>query len=412
MDSKQWNKKSVFAVISRQGLVNFLFVVIVFLLTRQVPLSFLSPLMNLSVILILILSLYKIRPNKKLVMIVSLLLLLPLTYNLLYSMVATDNKVLIGLKFYIVLLSLGLAYFVRVERNALKWFVKICLLQVVVMIGIYIFILTFFDEKTYLSLRLFFVESGWGDIYTFDGLFYRIQIKGSALLVIALILSLEIDLFKKKYFVAAFLLLGIVLAGNFAFLMGLSVYVFYKMFSLKSSRSVDRYLFKIACCVTFLAVMAPYIYQYTTSIIELKEDFSLLARRDQIKVLWYNLGETPFSLLLGQGLGNTLNVVTPVRDYTDSVYFEVQGLYIINQLGILFFLCFIVYNVIVMILHWGKNIDEVYLVYLVYIIYSTTNPYIFDTNHFVVIIVLNSWIYIKREIKKDEARNSCGCSTV
>jgi len=345
-------------------------------------------------------------------MIVSLLLLLPLTYNLLYSMVATDNKVLIGLKFYIVLLSLGLAYFVRVERNALKWFVKICLLQVVVMIGIYIFILTFFDEKTYLSLRLFFVESGWGDIYTFDGLFYRIQIKGSALLVIALILSLEIDLFKKKYFVAAFLLLGIVLAGNFAFLMGLSVYVFYKMFSLKSSRSVDRYLFKIACCVTFLAVMAPYIYQYTTSIIELKEDFSLLARRDQIKVLWYNLGETPFSLLLGQGLGNTLNVVTPVRDYTDSVYFEVQGLYIINQLGILFFLCFIVYNVIVMILHWGKNIDEVYLVYLVYIIYSTTNPYIFDTNHFVVIIVLNSWIYIKREIKKDEARNSCGCSTV
>ncbi|PTS92542.1 hypothetical protein DBR11_26720, partial [Pedobacter sp. HMWF019] len=129
------SKSKVQYSISKKSIINFLFLTIVFVVTRQVPFSFLSPIMNLAVILIIVLSLLEIKPRKDVVCLVLLLLLFPLTYSLLYSIVATDNKIPLALKFYTVLVTLGLAYFVRVNLATLKWFVRICLLQVSIMVG-------------------------------------------------------------------------------------------------------------------------------------------------------------------------------------------------------------------------------------------------------------------------------------
>ncbi|PTS92513.1 polymerase, partial [Pedobacter sp. HMWF019] len=184
----------------------------------------------------------------------------------------------------------------------------------------------------------------------------------------------------------------------------------YKMFSLKYSKSINTYSIKVVFFVLLLVLISPYIYQYVTSTIEMKSDESLNLRGDQVNVLIDNLSESQFTLLLGQGLGHTLKVITPLRDYTDSIYFEIQTLYILNQLGIFFFLCFIIYNILIMMLKWGWDNQEIYLAYFIYIVYAVTNPYIFDTNHVVIIIVLNSWVYIKK--KRIEEGNRINSNTI
>ena len=397
--------------IKRQQIINFLFIVTVFLVTRQFPFAFLSPIMNVAVVCLLLLSLAKEKIGNNEAYLLIILLMFPLTCNFLYSIGIVGNKVLLAVKFYIVLLSIGLAYFVKVDKFALKWFVILCLLQVLVMLAIAIYIMTFLNINSYLPLRVFFIEKGWGDIYTFNGYFYRIQIKGSALLVIAFILNLEIKLFSKRYIITFILLLGIVLAGNFAFLIALAIYFIYKIISLKTIRSLNGYFLKIITSLFFLSLFFPQIYRYISQTIEGKSDNSLSMRWDQVDVLLKSLTENNLVFLLGRGLGHTLDVITAIRDYRDGIYFEIQIIYIINQLGVIFFLCFIAYNIFIVILRWGRNSREVYIAYVVYIVYAVTNPYILDTNHVVVIIVLNSWIYFKKKVN-DKQKSSINHSLI
>ncbi|MBB5439627.1 hypothetical protein HDC92_003323 [Pedobacter sp. AK017] len=403
-------KKSHIAF-SIQKLINFLFVVVVFIVTRQVPFSFLSPIMNISVIAMIFLSLIIHKQDRYTTYLIILALLMPLTFSFGYSILLTDNSLNLATKFYVVLLSVGLAYFVRVDKSTLKIFIWICLLQVVVMMAIFIYISIFFDSKSYLPIRFFFQERGWGDIYTYNGFFYRIQIKGSALLLIGFILNIELKLFKRKYLIAIFLLIGIVIAGNFAFLISLSIYILYRLFRLKDVKSINIYAFRLIVVCLVLTLISPYVIQYVNSTLELKNEGSLGTRSDQFNVLMNNLSENPFTLLLGQGLGNTLNVKTTYRDYTDDIYFEVQILYVLNQLGIIFFICFIIYNILIVLKKWRKEV-QISFIYFIYISYAITNPYIIDTNHVIVIIILNSWLYINNNKTNEQKRSGSNCHTL
>lgn len=393
---------------NKQKLVDFLFIVVVFIVTRQVPFAFLSPIMNVCVITLLGLSLYKATLDRCTYAVLFCFLVLPLCCSLFYSIFITDNDFVLAVKFFIVLLSVGLAYFVRVDRIALRWFVGLCLLQTAVLIVIHLYLLLYSSIETYLPIRFFFMEKGWGDVYTYNGIFYRIQIKGSALLLIALVLNIEIKLFKYQYLIAIMLFTGVVLAGNFAFLISLVLYLLYKLFSLSGVKSIHLYLLSIFSAIVFASIAMPSVVDYAMSTLEMKQESSLGVRSDQFTELMKNLTESPFSLLMGQGLGNTLNVKTEFRDYTGDTYFEVQTLYVINQLGIIFFLGFILYNVLITLKRWGTFSFSLYFIYLIYITYAVTNPYIFDTNHVIVIIVLNSLQAIL--IKKNEYERHCSSS--
>ena len=396
MESTQTGLKSS-PRFSIQSVINLLFVMIVFIVTRQVPFSFLSPLMNLAVISIITLSVYKNKPDRYSTLLIFFLLLIPLGGSLLYSIVVTDNNAVLAIKFFLVLVSVGLACFVHVDRGALKWFVRLCLLQAFIMLAIFLYLVVFMNMKSYLPIRFFFLERGWGDVYTYNGYFYRIQIKGSALMLIAFVLNLELKLFKRQYLVAAFLLLGVILAGNFAFLISLFIYFVYKIFSLRKIKSADAYLLRLLCIGVVSVFVMPFIYQYALSVIELKKDTSLGTRGDQFNELMKNLGENPFTILLGQGLGNTLDVKTTFRDYTGDTYFEIQILYVFNQLGVLFSCLFIAYNFLLTLKLWGRGSFILYFIYFIYITYAITNPYILDTNHVVMIIVLNSMYVILKK---------------
>lgn len=129
----------------------------------------------------------------------------------------------------------------------------------------------------------------------------------------------------------------------------------------------------------------------------MKRDVSLGTRYDQAEVLMDNLSESATTFVLGQGLGNLVDVVTPFRDYSDMVYYELQALYFFNQMGVLNFVLFILVNIYLAF----KTIryPQLLFVYLCYVVYAVTNPYILDTIHFVVIIslVISSKIYENRK---------------
>lgn len=386
--------------------IAFFFILIVFLTTRQVPLSFLAPLMNVGVLAILVLSLVRRRYCEESSLTTLMFLFFPLCISLVYSILLTDNSLIQIFRFYTILLTVGLAYHVTVNSTAVRWFVWINVLQSVVLICIYIFLLLFTDSNSYLPIRHFFLSKGWGDIYTYNGIFYRIQIQGSALLLVSFLVSLESRIIQKRSLVLAILCIGIVLAGNFAFLIAGAFYFIVKFSRVGASRNASQYLRKLLGFLVLVFLLSPLWVPYVINTIGMKQEMSLGTRWDQFDLLMRDLFENPFSGFLGRGLGNTINVVSSFRDYTDDVYFELQSVYILNQLGILLFLLYIVYHVLMVIRRWWSATLPVILIYVTYITYAVTNPYIFDTTHFIVIIVLNSCLLYEANRKNTSIGNS------
>ncbi|HCT3329922.1 TPA: polymerase, partial [Proteus mirabilis] len=72
------------------------------------------------------------------------------------------------------------------------------------------------------------------------------------------------------------------------------------------------------------------------------ESSSLGTRFDQANALMIGLAESYYDILFGQGLGSKLNIITAVRDYRKFIYYELQSLYILYQIGFLGFLSLIV----------------------------------------------------------------------
>lgn len=384
----------------RSRAINCLFVVIVFVITRQVPFSFLSFLMNISVFGILYLALKKVELDLSDFYLITLLLIFPLTVSLIYSIIFTDNSILNSLRFYLILIAVGLAYFVCVDERALKWMLILCVIQSLFILFFSAYLVVFQTQESYLPIRFFIQERGWGDVYTYNGIFYRIQLKGNSLLVVAFIMNMELKLLKYRKLSSFMLFLGIIIAGNFAFLISLGLYFVYRSFNLKNVKSSSLYLGRWLFIILGLCVIFPYVYEFIQSTLESKSDESLGTRWDQIYHLTRDMAETPFTLFFGKGLGNTLSVVSPFRDYTDNIYFEVQSVYFLNQLGVLFTCIFFVYNGLVVIKRWRQSeaFTFVVILYSIYLVYSVTNPYVLDTNQFVVIIVLNSIIKNYKEL--------------
>lgn len=113
---------------------------------------------------------------------------------------------------------------------------------------------------------------------------------------------------------------------------------------------------------------------------------SIGTRIDQYHVLLNDFSSNFPDLIFGKGFGNLIQVVTSARDYSNYIYYELQTIYFLNQMGLLVFSIFIIFNIYLAIKHIQNHMIR--LIYCMYILYASTNPYIFDTNHLVVIITL------------------------
>ncbi|WP_157077388.1 hypothetical protein [Robertmurraya korlensis] len=205
-----------------------------------------------------------------------------------------------------------------------------------------------------------------------------------------------------KVTVATILFLGTFIAGNLAFLVAIAAYFLFYLFIylfklLRSKREmvkgkffkdVKRTVISLTVLISFtLAICIP-MFNYLNDVIVRKSEYSIPARFDQVEVLFDDLFESPSSALFGQGLGNTLQVETEYRDYTNNTYFELQTLYILNQVGILYMILFVITKAFFVYKFWNNS--KVYVLYGCYLLYALSNPYVFDTTNIIILIVLSS----------------------
>ncbi|ULT56457.1 hypothetical protein L1999_26010 [Neobacillus drentensis] len=287
-------------------------------------------------------------------------------------------------------------------------FILLAVVQSVLLIGFEIYIVLKGDPGFAGYIRSKVLSLKLGDIYTFNGYFYRVQIKGNPVLPIAFLVSLfAIQSKRIKISAAALLFTGTIVAGNFAFILAIlfffGMYLVILFFSNKRVSAFLKNLLKsrtriflgAGAVLVVLCVAAFVIYPYFQSLFLLKMQRSIPTRFDQVIHLMNDLRESTSTVLFGQGLGNLINVISDYRDYRNYYYYELQSIYILNQVGVIYFTFFLITKVTFIIRFWRNKF--VYLIYLAYVLYAFSNPYLFDATNIIVLIVLNSLskLYLK-----------------
>lgn len=269
-----------------------------------------------------------------------------------------------------------------------KVFVRIAFLKAIVLFSIYGIVV---KTGSYSAIRAYGHLKGWGDIYSFGSMFLtRVQLQGNALLVMAFFMSCYKE---DKIFYRVALFLACLIAGNKAYLIGIFLFVLYFFVSwLFTTRKNYNFNFKV-CFLLLCSMMSfPVIIDKANSILEEKAGYSNAVRKDQAEVLLFG------NIITGNGVGHTITAKTKYRDYSGANYFEVQTLYVINQIGIIGYFLFLCLTFGLLLKR--KNSFALVFIYFSYLAYTFFNPYCFDTTHmitgFLLCSVFNS--HSKKEV--------------
>lgn len=376
-------------------------------MTRQYPFPELSGLISIGIVLVFAFSalfvLKSILNSEGIIKKLFILNMVFLTILIPYAIFLKGNDVGTALRFFIILVLVLTSFFLPRRKFFVDAFLVIAVLHSLFIIGFELYIVWFSDPTFATHIRNTVLNLGVGDIYTYNGYFYRIQIKGNAILPIAFLVSLFA--LKEKWLkisVATILFLGTFIAGNLAFMVAIAAYFIfylclylYKLLRSKREKiketfftDVKRTVISLTVLISLtLAICIP-LFSYLNDVMVRKSEYSIPARFDQVEVLFDDLLESPTSALFGQGLGNTLQVETEYRDYTNNTYFELQTLYILNQVGILYMILFVITKAFFVYKFWDNS--KIYVLYGCYLLYALSNPYVFDTTNIIILIVLSS----------------------
>jgi len=358
----------------------------IFVITRQFPLNlfgftgipkFLVFFCFLSGIPLILKNLFLCR--YKSVVLLSFLAIFLIGFHSLYSLFMASNP--IGtLRFFLILILIILAYYLKLPEFVLNWFIFFAVIQSLFLIIFEIYLIFLASPSETVMVRHFFLENNIGDVYSYNGYFYRIQILGNPLIPFAFFVSLSL---KKKNVIRGILFLGVLISANLAFY--LATFLFLLGYFVIKSRNNFRLINNIIK-VYFLVFISLYpALKYMHYILGKKHN-SLAVRADQFNVLINDMTNSTLTTLLGRGLGNVIYVKTPLRDYSSyGYYFELQTIYVFNQLGVFA----LMYYIILMYVAYKLYRRDLFFIYLCYIIYAVTNPYILDSTHIIVILILN-----------------------
>lgn len=381
-------------VSGRQNLYCFLFFLVFFIITRQVPFSNYSVIANIALVVLILGLIGSKRNNLVNISFISLWL----SFLALYSLYLGNNFELIIHFMLAIILLLASNFSHNIPKGILKIFFILIVFQSFFLIVMEIVLNLFYNESSYLLLRETFNDKGWGDLYTYNGYFYRVQLKGNALIPVAFFLTFirEVkDYIKYVNFYRVVLFGGICIAGNFAF--WISTLFFLIGCSLFFGKNK---VIKLILVLGLMISTSGLIFNYVSDALLRKVD-SLGTRSDQYVVLIDELTRNVYYFIFGSGLGSTLSIRTSFRDYTGNIYFELQSIYYIYQLGILnsiIFFALMVYLALKKIYY-----KDLLFIYVVYVSYALSNPYFLDTNHIVLIIVLR----LVYEIRKKNRLHNC-----
>ena len=216
-----------------------------------------------------------------------------------------------------------------------------------------------------------------GDIYFLNRLIPKVQVQGNALLVVAFILDCLND--RRITARKIILLLGILVAGNFAFILALIAFIAWQggkvALHLMKTNKFARILIPIA-----LIILANIFGIYILSKIEEKAALSNAVRLIQARVL---LDANPY---IGDGLGTVVKYTSELVSYDGDTYFEMQTLYIFKQIGAIGLGLF--YAVTLKPI-WALGKAQ-FIFYLIYLFFSFWNPYCFDATQIITILLITN----------------------
>jgi hypothetical protein len=383
----------------------FSFFICVLAVTRQFPFYQLAKIISISLILIFVFSIPYLFKNffnsNKTVKILFIVNIVFITLLLVYSILIQNNNLSLAIRFFSIFVLMLAAFFLPEKKVYVNIFLLLAVLQSVVLICFEIYLVLVADPNLAAVIRSKVTSLQLGDVYTYNQYFYRIQVKGNPSLPIAFFVSLfAIQSKRIKIAAASLLFVGTVVAGNFAFILAIiffvCMYFLIWLFSNQKAIAFFKNLFNtrnkiitlLLILVLIFAAAIVVVYPYLSGVIKGKMIYSIPARFDQVFHLVDDWTENYRTILFGQGLGNTINVISDYRDYRNNYYFELQSIYILNQVGVLYFLLFLITKIIFAIKFWGNK--YIYLIYSSYIVYALTNPYLFDVTNILVLIVLSS----------------------
>ncbi len=290
------------------------------------------------------------------------------------------------MRFSILLIFILLAYLIKGKEIYIKIFLFLSTIQALIVVFLELFFLYNGSNDFPFFSRNILISLGWGDIYSPYGGIWKIQLKGNALLPFAFFVSVIYLQNKKRLIYSGLFIWASIFAGNFAFVLGIAFFIIsYNFLFFKISK--NKFFINMIIILSFTILVFEPISNYISHTIESKSINSNSHRILQTKVLVGNLAETTRSVLLGQGIGN-IELKSSDGNFSNTTYFELQTLYILNQLGFIPFLVYLLINIYLSI-HFIKY-SKLLLIYFSYVFYAIWNPYIWDTNHIVVIIILLS----------------------
>lgn len=232
-------------------------------------------------------------------------------------------------------------------------------------------------------VRTLVLETNWGDIYSFDGVYYRVQLIGNALVPLLFLVSLW--RYKQGYlyrFLMMVSLLGLVAAGNLTYSLVAALAILIRTWRFALSSVAARVL--IGMVFGIAIVLA---WSTTSDVLERKfdgADSSMGVRFDQLEVASNLWRESPTRLLFGAGLGANFPNGRE-RNYSEYQYIELQSLYLLVQLGL--FGMAIYLATLAISARQFLNADGQRIFWL-YLLSGATNPYILDTNQIIATILL------------------------
>lgn len=319
------------------------------------------------------------------------------------------NSVGNATRFALIIVFILSAYSWKVDsRVFLRTLFYVSSIVVLGLIGLEIFLFSISNAE-YLAIRNEIVlANNMGDVFNYHDIYFKLELRGTPLIVFVYMLSYVAEVFPSNYkwIFRIYYLVGALLAGNFAYQLAIIIFhfVYYMISAFDNPQLLVKKVIRLSIILVFVGGT---LFSFVSDTMKAKNEAeSNPIRYDQAEVLLNDMSKSVTTLLLGSGLGHTMSVKTSWRDYRESTYYELQTLYIFNQLGLIGFTLLVIANIVLAFRTIRRR--ELLMVYGVYATYAFTNPYIWDTNHIVVIVSLlcaQSQLHLKQ--KKNEKGNLC-----
>ncbi len=299
-----------------------------------------------------------------------------LCLSMLYSFLV-DNSPAQIIRFFLILAIIPFFAIIKEDNFYTEWNIFKLLTTIKVITLAYIW-LNVSISNDYSEYRFWALDAGVGDVYITNGI-TKVQLLGNSLFVISA--SIELYKNKKMSLYLILMILGALFSGNSAYVLGLALMILFPILN-QWYKSIKRNKLKFIF-ITFIMIVFTYVFiAYAIETLKLKSTFSNVIRLDQARLLLNS------NFLFGNGLGNSITGIGILASYTgNETYFELQTLYIINQIGIFGVALFYILTFLPLI---EKNNLKMVTAYLVYILYSFWNPYCFDTNHIIALGLIHN----------------------